>query len=158
MKPLKWRLIIGSSIFIRIYLFYIKFSPTALSLGKSACDSPQSGRLQGYCLEILQVKNGHNKKQTQYAGRKEQVCCYQGQESHVSFKVKKRFSPSPEAHFTSRVWICVWYFRHQSSKVTCAESSENDWEVGKAKTALIMEGLIKGCVSKWFVCLPFQSI
>lgn len=38
MKPLKCRLIGGSSIFIWIYLFYFQFPSTAVSHGKAACD------------------------------------------------------------------------------------------------------------------------
>ena len=58
MRLRKCSKISGRSIFIRICLFYIKFSSTASSLGKSTYDSPQSWRLQTHCLELPYTQNG----------------------------------------------------------------------------------------------------
>ena len=73
MKVQKCSKISGSSIFITICLFYIKFSSAALSFGKSACDSPQSWRLQRHCLEMPYTKNGPQWK-TDLVGGKEGIC------------------------------------------------------------------------------------
>ena len=86
MKVQKYSKISGSSIFIMICLFYIKFSSAALSFGKSACDSPQSWRLQRHCLEMPYTKNGPQWKTDLVYVRKGYVCCYKSQECHVSFQ------------------------------------------------------------------------
>ena len=73
MRVQKCSKISGSSIFITICLFYIKFSSAALSFGKSACDSPQTWRLQRHCLEMPYTKNGPQWKTDSVCG-KEGIC------------------------------------------------------------------------------------
>ena len=96
MRLQKCSKISGRSMFIRICLFYINFSSTALSIGKSTYDSAQSWRLQRQYLELPYTQNGQQQST-------DSIC---GWGRNMFATTKARNAMPPFSSIQSLNWLC----------------------------------------------------